>query len=275
VAEPTTVAAHDAAGGDAPITLPGDHYIAMLSLELTVEGTSATGVAPVRPELLAPRTRRIRGGLLATMVDIVAGHCPNGPVGPTLDLRVQVLSPGPSSGSVHLVCRPLRVGKRLIVSETLVYAGAPRGEPFARALSTFMNNPFGDDVLMGPKPLLGMNATSFDTFLGYRIRDTESVELDPQLRLANGPQGTVQGGVQALLAEIAAEHALGDGVAHVATDLDIRYLNKVEAGPVVATAQRVASADAALRARVTLRDAGHGDRIISYVAVTLEPALEA
>jgi acyl-coenzyme A thioesterase PaaI-like protein len=255
------------------MALPGDHYIAMLAIELMVEGTYATGTAPIRPELLAPGTSRVRGGLLATMVDIVAGHCPNGPVGPTLDLRLQVLSPGPSAGSVHLVCRPLRVGKRLIVSETLLYAEAPgtsRVDPFARALSTFMNNTFGSDALMGPKPLLGMCEASFDEFLGYGVSDDRSLVLKPQPRLANGPQGTVQGGVQALLAEIAAEHAFGCGVPHVASDLDIRYLNKVEVGPVVATAERVPAVDGALRARVTLCDAGHGDRIISYVALTLE-----
>ena len=93
-----------------PPSLAPDHYIALLALELAMDGSSVTASAPVRPELFAPGTRCVRAGTLATMVDLVAGHTPNGPVGPTVDLRLEVFGTPPSTGRIHLHCRPLRVG---------------------------------------------------------------------------------------------------------------------------------------------------------------------
>ena len=72
-----------------------------------------SGSVPVRSELFAPGTQTVRTGLLATMVDLIAGHAPNGPVGPTIDLRVSVVAPPPTTGRIHLVCRPLRVAARV------------------------------------------------------------------------------------------------------------------------------------------------------------------
>lgn len=246
-----------------------DHFIYKLAMEVTFDGRSSTGTAPVRPEFFAPGTHRIRTALLATMVDVVAGHAPGGAVGPTVDLRVQVYSPPPSNGHVRLVCHPLRVGSRLIVGETMLHAGDDP-VPFAGALTTFINKLVGIDFPERARQTPPMEVASFDDFLGATILDSTSLELAPVLRLGNGLLGTVQGGVQALLAELAAEHALGAGERLAASDLDIRYLDRLRVGPLVAMAEEMASADGRRRARVTLTDGGDG-HLVSHVSLTLGP----
>jgi acyl-coenzyme A thioesterase PaaI-like protein len=257
----------DPKGASADGSSFADHFIAKLGLELSYDGTTCRGTASVRPESFAPGTGRIRTGYLATLVDVVAGHTPNGAVGPTIDLRVQVLSAPAMAGAIRLVCRPLRVGSRLIVAETMLY-GDEDPTPFARATTTYMNVALGVDLPAPPRSAQIMDETSFDEFLGARIRDATSMELQSVARLANGMQGTVQGGVQAIFAEIAAEHAVGGGRRMVATDLDIRYLARLRAGPLVASVDKLLAEDGQCRAVVTLCD-GADDRIVGRVGLTL------
>jgi acyl-coenzyme A thioesterase PaaI-like protein len=247
-----------------------DHYLAKLAIELDLDTDSgvSTASAPVRSELFAPGTNRIRTGLLATMVDMAAGHVPAGPVGPTIDLRVHVFADPPTSGRVYLTCRPLRAGARLIVSETLLRA-TPTGEPFGRALTTFMNVRLGPGIRRGPRPLVAMDEPSFDEFLACRVADGRSLELDPETKFANGMQGTIQGGVQALFAELACEHALGQGRRLAATDLDIRYLSRLRVGPMVATVEDPGTPGNRLHASVTLSDGGAGGKTVGFVNLSL------
>lgn len=261
----------DGAVQDGMAGLGPDHFLHMLAVSLGTDGDAVTGTAPVRPELFAPGTTRIRTALLLTMVDLVAGHTPDAPLAPTVDIRVQVLAPNPTDGTVLLRCRPLRVGSRMVVSETELLDGETR-TPFARALSTFLRLPVGPGAAHGPRPVPPMPVSSFDEFLGARVVGADRLELDPHPRLANGPVGTVQGGVQSLLAELAAEHTLGGGRRLVASDLDIRYLRRLAVGPLAATVEQVPVAGGATAASVRLTDAGDDDRLVSYVSLTLTEA---
>ena len=248
---------------------PGDgHYITLLAISLQSDGESATGSIPVRSQLFAPGTTRIRTGLLATAVDLIAGHCPDGAVGPTVDLRLQMLARPPSSGRVHLTSRPLKVGARFIVGETLLTDDADR--PFGRAVHSFLNNSMGEGIT-GPLVPPAMAETSFDEFLGARATGERRLELDPDPRLTI-PGGTVQGGAQALLAELAAEHALGGGRRLVASDLDIRFLGRVKVGPVVAAVTHAPIHEGPLTAVVSLWDAGNENAAVASVTLTLESA---
>jgi acyl-coenzyme A thioesterase PaaI-like protein len=257
----------DAEVQDGMAGLVPDHFLHMLAVSLGTDGDAVTGTAPVRPELFAPGTTRIRTALLLTMVDLVAGHTPDVPLAPTVDIRVQVFAPNPTTGTILLRCRPLRVGSRMVVSETELLDGTT-GVPFARALSTFLRMALGPGAAHGTRPVPAMPAASFDEFLGARVVHAHRLELDPDPRLDNGHVGTVQGGVQSFLAELAAEHALGDGRRLVATDLDIRYLSRLDVGPLAATVEAVPSADGRATARVRLTDAGDDDRLVSYVSLT-------
>jgi acyl-coenzyme A thioesterase PaaI-like protein len=251
------------------------HYIAKLAVRLTQgPGGTIIGDAPVRPELFAPATTWARTGVLATMVDLVAGHVPDQPRGPTVDLRLRIVTPPPTSGRIRLVARPLRVGRRLIVSETALSAG-PEATPFGWATTTFVNTvvaEFFENHRPEPPP---MDETSFDEFLGATVRDESSLEVLPAARIGNGLQRTVQGGAQALLAEMAAAHRLGAGEPLVASDLDIRYLDRLEVGPLVAHAVAVESHDRVPRAHVTLVDAGNDDRVVSVATVSMARPADA
>jgi acyl-coenzyme A thioesterase PaaI-like protein len=179
-----------------------------------------------------------------------------------------MLSRPPTSGRIHLACRPLRVGSRLIVGETLLRADDTE-QPFGRALTTFMNISVGDG-LAGNPTTPSMAHSSFDEFIRPRITGDRTIEIDSDSRLTIHGGLTVQGGVQALLAELAAEHAFGGGRRLVATDLDIRFLGRVRVGPLLAIAEGATVDEGPIRARVTLRDAGFDDSLVAYVTLTLE-----
>ena len=101
--------------------------------------------------------------------------------------------------------------------------------------------------------------------VGARPFDARTLELKPTPELGNGPVGTVQGGAQALLAELAGEHVLGAGAEVV--DLEIRYLDRLRVGPLRAVASRVGRAGALDAVRVRLSDAGAGDRLVSAASL--------
>lgn len=249
---------------------PGS-YIGQLAIEIAMGDGLVVGIAPIRSQLFAPGTTTVRTGLLATMVDLVAGHAPVGPVGPTIDLRVQRLAPPPTAGRIRLVCRPLRVGQRLIVAETRLSSDATPDEPFAVALTTFMNNRVGDPVPAGPRPIPPMDEPSFDDFLAPRVDAGGVLVLDPADRYANGIQATVQGGAQSLFAEIAAEHAVGDG-RWTAADLDVRFLGRLRTGPLEAHVEHLTAGPDRRTLRVTLADGGEAGKTVSHVAMVLERA---
>ena len=253
------------------------HYTQLLALELARAEDAVTGTAPVRPESFAPGTSCIRPSVLLAMVDLVAGHTPDGPgkpaVGATLDLRAILLAPPPTTGQVHLRCRPLRVGRRFVSAETELFADGAEA-PFARAWSTFAALEIGMGIPAGRPPVLPVGADSLDAFLGARVQDDSTLVLDPAPWLANGPVGTVHGGAQALLAELAAEHAMngragGPAPADrlVATDMEVRYLDRLRVGPLTASARPVSSTDGRPVAVVTLRDGGNDDRLVAQATL--------
>ncbi len=256
-----------------PHNIPEDHYMGVLAGEFDVVDGIATGSAPVRPEVFIPGTTRIRAGVLATLVDLVAGHVPAGAVNPTVDLRLSVFAAPPTDGRVHLTARALRAGKRLIVAETEL-AATPGGTPFARAVTTFMNAPLGTPLSSGPKSIPPMAERSMDEYLAPRVHDARTIEMDAAPRISNGPAGTVQGGAQTLFAELAAEHGLGTDHQGArgrlaVSDLDIRFLGRLSVGPLVGTVESIPSDDPSLvHARVRLTDGGRDHAIVSFVAIT-------
>jgi acyl-coenzyme A thioesterase PaaI-like protein len=267
--EPGSSAPSSAA--DAPAAdLPDDHYILQLAIEFEHDGDSVIGRAPVRSESFVPGSSTIRSGILLTLVDLIAGHTPNGATGPTIDLHLEMFSPPPTSGFVQARCRPLRVGSRLIVAETELHAPGS-DEPFANCLSTFMNNRIIPALPRHARPAPVLGAATFDDYLGLHFEGPGRSVLAPARRLLNGPMGTIQGGVQGLMAEITAEHLLGSGRPMAARDLDIRYLSHVKVGPLAAVADGAVRPDGTARATVRLVDAGNDDRLVSFVTMILTP----
>jgi acyl-coenzyme A thioesterase PaaI-like protein len=243
------------------------HFVGALGIEMWSEDGITHGRAPLRPEMWAPGTDVVRLGVLATMVDMVVGSPPSGAINPTVDLRVTMLSRPPAEGTVYLACTPAKVGRRLFVGETTLHAGDP-DRPFARSVATFMNQPIAGAGTMfgfrdGPPP----TTPSFDEILNSRFRSPGVVEMDAHPKVSNGPAGTIQGGAQALLGEVAAEHALAPRGHFAAVDLDIRYLNRVRTEAVVATATVLPGELEHVTVRVPITGVGDGGRIVSLVSV--------
>lgn len=237
---------------------------------MSFDGEGSWGAAPVLVQTFAPGSHTIRTGILATYVDIVGGHVPAGALGPTIDLRIQVVAPTPTQGEIRLVGRPLRIGTRQVIAETTLHDGA-NPLPFAVAVTTFRNHLLGFDL---PAPLAEstpMAEASFDEFLATTVQGPRSLAMSPAPRVANGMQATVQGGAQALLAEMTAEHAFGGGSPMTARDLDIRYLDRLRTGPLVATAEGSIGSDGVVRCRVRLTDGTEG-HLVSFATLTMHPA---
>ena len=254
------------AGKNAQAGLPDDHFVMQFGFGLTHREDSAVVQARLRPSMWAAGTRRIRTAILATLVDIAGGHVPDGARTPTLDLRVQCLAEPPEEGLVEVVARPWRVGRRFVVSESLLQDAS--GRTFARGTTTFLNNPFPAKhapVARDPKEPI----PSFEGLLETRVVDARSLEIDSHLRLSNGLVGTVQGGVQAMLAELCAEHAAGDRRATV--DVDMRYLTTVRNGPLRATAEHAGRQGDLDVYRVDLVDVGKADTLVSTATILSRP----
>jgi acyl-coenzyme A thioesterase PaaI-like protein len=203
------------------------------------------------------------------MVDLVAGFLPTGPVNPTVDLRVSLVARPPSAGTVHLVCRPAKLGRRLFVGETLVHTGDV-DRPFARSTITFMNQQMSGTAGFRGPTAEAIGAPSFDELLRPRYPDACTAEMDAHPWVSNGPSGTIQGGAQALLAEIAAERAVTPRELAV-VDLDIRFLNRVRSGPVSASAEVSAGEVDDAFVRVAITDLGDDGRLVSLVSLISRP----
>src|SRR5204863_6757973 len=131
----------------------------------------------------------------------------------------------PSDGVMHLVCRPTKIGRRLFVGETILHTGDIE-RPFARSMCTFINQllPAASQMREG-FPLTPLGAPSYDESLLLREPASGGFEMDAHEAVRNGIAGTIQGGAQALLAELAGERALTDHGDYEVVDLEIRYLN--------------------------------------------------
>jgi acyl-coenzyme A thioesterase PaaI-like protein len=243
------------------------HIVGELGFEhWHVNGLSHGRVA-IRSEMLVPGTERVRIGLLAMLSDLVAGQPSSGPITPTTDLRVRVVRPA-EMGVVHLVARTLKVGATLAVFEVRMTADDD-DRPFALSLATFMNRSV--DPSEFPEHVNHPLAQPLDQRIGARVLRPGLVQLDPSPDIANSLHGTVQGGVLAMLGELAAESAVEVDGPFVVSELDIRFLNRVKVGPVQAGAEVLSAGPGGCALGVSIGDTGNDDRSVAYVAAFGSP----
>ena len=209
----SAVARVSAVDGDPQLEV--EHFIAYLGLEMWHGDGCTWGRVAVRPEMWASGSRRPRLGLLFTLADVVGGSPPTGTLTPTIDLRLQLLRPAPSEGEILIEARPLKIGRRLWTGEVL-FRTPGSSDLFARGEFCFMNQRIADRL--GREPFHGrarsedapFPAESFDDLLQMRFLDGGAVEMDPHEAVRNGVVGTIQGGAQATMCEVAAERALAE-----------------------------------------------------------------
>jgi uncharacterized protein (TIGR00369 family) len=246
---------------------PSAHIVHDLGFEHWHEGDVSHGRVVINAHMLVPGTGRVRIGLLAMLCDLVAGQPLFGPVTPTTELQVRTIRPA-EMDVVHLAARTLKAGATLAVFETLLTADDD-DRPFATSLSTFMNRSV--DPSSFPNRIDRPLAQPLADRIGARILRPGVVELTPAPDIANAIHGTVQGGVLAMLAEIAVESAVVGEEPFVVTDLDIRYLNRAKVGPVQAVAEVIAVGPDQCALRASIRDTGNDDRLVAYVSAVGAP----
>ena len=241
-------------------------FVGGLGIRLWVEGDLALGQCMVEPEFFKPGTDRVRLGVLATLVDMVAGSPAHAIINPTVDLRVSLLEPAPTSGAIELVTYPVKSGRQLFIGETLLHTGDV-DRPFARSVCTFINKPL-DAERTGLFPVGELGHDSYDESLQLSEPVPGTFEMDNHEVVRNGANGTVQGGAQALLSELAGERALGelDDEFH-AVDLEIRYLNRVRTGPVRATAELLHGGFDGHWVRAAIHEPPADNRIVSLTTL--------
>lgn len=252
--------------------------------------------------VVAPLTDAVRApggvaglGMLATLADVGASDPALVACTPdwtaTQDLSLHGAGPV-KVGPVLVDCRLVRVGKKVVVVLTDIYDG--RGEHdlaalqaavdggraalAARGLVTFARLPRtaardvdGYDPASWVGRLRhrpgGQPKGTLVERMGVRVVDAAAgqVELARTGYVANSI-GTINGGAQAVLAQVAAE-GLVEGWS--AVDLQMHYLSQVKAGPARSSATVLRrGADHAV-VDVRLVDAGNDDQLLALATVTL------
>jgi acyl-coenzyme A thioesterase PaaI-like protein len=234
--------------------VPPGAFLRSLGLHLSADGDLTRGRAELSPHLWGRAQQQPRIGALVTMVDVIAGLLPSGTVSPTVNLNVQVLRPFPLTGNIDLTCRLLKAGRQLRTSEVLIEHADGL---LVRGIATFLNNHHDRNAYNYVRPRPGEDiAKRFDDWLAARFLDRGTVEIDKLPHLSNWGTGTIQGGVQATLAELASESALRDHGAFVVEQMDISYLSAVRTGPLTAYATIVGERDPHAFVSVRLIDRG-------------------
>lgn len=257
----TGTAGPDTAGGGV------EHVLEELGWRHSIAGGTSQVEVEVVDGLLVPATGLVRMGLLAIVVDLATGQPATGSVTPTVDLRVHVARHRPVR-RVRAVSRVLKAGATLFVADCLLHADDDP-EPFGTGLATFMNRPVPPaerSRVPGPSRL----RQPLDQRVGAVVRAPGVVELRPSDELANPHHGTVQGGIQSLLGELATVSLFDPAERPVVTDLDVRFLRRVTAGPLRASARLLTEGPAGRQVAVDLVDVG-SDRLVSRVSTTCAP----
>jgi acyl-coenzyme A thioesterase PaaI-like protein len=234
--------------------------------DVVEDGPGMEGELVVSPYVLAPGSRVVRPAILATMADVIAGLPANAATAPrlplTLDIDVRTLAP--AGERLWAKSRILKVGRNTVATE-VDFTNGRSGPLVAVSYLTFMPSPRPQDV--APVTMAGMHTTgSLDEPIAEHVGAREvspgvvEIEHGPFLQQASG---ALQGGIVALLGELAAESLARRPV----LDLDTRYLTTVRFGPARATA--VAAGDD--HVRVEVRDTGNGDRLAARIMARVDP----
>jgi acyl-coenzyme A thioesterase PaaI-like protein len=196
----------------------------------------------------------VRASVLAFVIDVVAGIPLDQDAGMwtlTSDMTVR-MRPVPAPERIIATGTILRQGRRSATSR--VDLVTDQGAPIATGAIGFARvprrpgEPPKPTVPVGQTPGLFRNPPTLAGMLrqeaGIEVIDAEAgvvqVEVTPELR---NPAGTLQGAMVALVAESAAEDLMAarSGAPFVVTDLDLRYLRRTEAGPVVTRSRLLGS----------------------------------
>jgi acyl-coenzyme A thioesterase PaaI-like protein len=252
------------------------HFTSELGLSFEVSEGRTRGWATVVSELCVPGTDFPRASVLLTFADIASGMIAT-QISPervpvTVDLVVRILT-SPGLGPIELSAIMLKTGRSTMVAETS-FASPRSAAPWAVAVATFMASPREVDVFDNSPvraPQLSRDArptlsVPLAERVGVRLLAPGHAELEHRRELSNATN-TIQGGLVALVAEIASESLAEDAdVGRCAVhDLDVRYLRAARVGPAFTVGRLLHHREHEATARVEVRDRGADDRLVALV----------
>ena len=267
---------------------PAHHLLSDLQLEADIRSISEAVVSmPVTPHLLGA-DGGVRVGVLATLVDVVGGAVAVRAVLPdwmaTADLTVQCIRParGPV---VEARAQVLRRGRTTLVIEARVFdvgggQGAGADSLVAWASMTFVILPRERGTVAGGLPPTPAGWTFAGSGLDRPVLDAVGIAVDEgsgEVSLSvseyvHNSFGAVQGGVMAIVAEVAGLEAIArsakcgrDDV--TVTDLHVAYLALGRSGPIVGLA-RALGVGGRRHATVELVDDGTGRRVTTVATMS-------
>ncbi len=267
---------------------PEQHVTRDLAPRLVHDGTGATLLQPIAPELLDAQGC-VRFGVVAMGADIIAGDAALRAVTPdwiaTSSLSLQ-LAHLPRGGTLRIGSTLLRKGRTTAVLE-LALDVAEDATPVGRGTATFAvlptrtdfqrqthwiddpdpNVSFGGEAPSFGKPLLEALGVRFDP------NDPSVARIDMSDYVVNS-LGAMQGGVVAMLVDAAADHFAQSLLARPVrlAQVEIHYLKLGKIGPIRAQARDAGALGGGGRLlRVELRDEGQDDALLTVASVLADP----
>jgi len=268
---------------------PDDHFLRALETEIRLEADeSATAQIPITPHLCG-EGGAVRLGVIATLVDIAGASNLSEFIYPDRMATVSLsLQSRRAARCDQLVARSalLRRGSRQLMVSVEVREGGGQadfeGRPsVAQALLGFSRLQRRADHPDLPPPAqrpslrrMAHPAARLKQSLleraGLRVVDAAGgvVEIENHAWVRNS-FGTLNGGMVAILVEVAAEQAARAelGSEAVAQDLELHYVGQSGAGPIRSRATRLRADSAQWVARVEVFDAGAGGKLMAVANV--------
>ncbi len=267
---------------------PAHHLLRDLRIVVERQANELTGRLDVMPAL-ADATGRPRVGVLATLVDVVAGEVAIRSVLPgwtaTSDLNIHV-DDLPTEGAIEATPRILRSGRQTVVVEVALRSAADANQLGVATVGFAILQARSDEQKGGHWAESPEARTEFalaGTLLKEPILDAVGLEFDslnPAIaRIGVRPfvrnsLGALQGGAVAILLEAAAENFAASSLegALQVRSLAIHYLKLARVGPVRAQSRVIARTRGGLLIRVELFDEGESEVLLTVATIQVDQA---
>lgn len=268
---------------------PPDHMLRDLGVSLRFEGNKRSQIrVPVVPEITTDRGG-VQVGVLGTLVDILGGALAVTVVYPdwiaTADLSLHATDRA-TSGVVSAFGSVLREGRTTVVIEVDIHEeghdSSSPGKQIAASLITFSRLPQRGDT---PELAINGDAVEASEFVmkgpglarpyldkaGVCVLDEAAGEVTLPLNdYVRNSFGSLQGGMAALLADVAGQHAArkATGTPLTTSDLEIHFLSQGKVGPFRTRARVLRTTRDTALTRVEIMDTGAEDRLITVAMNT-------
>ncbi|MGO8861618.1 MAG: PaaI family thioesterase [Acidimicrobiales bacterium] len=235
--------------------------------EVSEDGMEMVGDATLSGALRSSGCGLPRPSVLATIADCVAGIPACWVTAPSLAVTLDIavwMAAGRCGDDLSITGTIVKRGLSTVAGE-IRFSDATTTELVAISYLTFMPSPRPQDQappVANSMRTEGSMPVPFPEHVGVRVVSTGVAEVD-LVRFTTQAAGTLQGGIVALVAEVAAESLSGTPV----LDLDVRYLNAVRVGPGRATATLLGRD----LVRVEVHDGGSDDRLAALVMARMAP----